>query len=91
MTVSEILTSAADLIEKYGWIQDCWGDKSRGFDLLESITRACPRGDENYLPSYKAISDYLKGRALTVWNDEPGRTKEEVIAALRGAAKASKG
>lgn len=86
MTVSEILEAAAGLIERYGWIQRQWGNKSSGFDLAESITQACPPGDKNYVPAYRVISAHLKGCSLIFWNDEPGRTKEEVIAALRGAA-----
>jgi len=34
------------------------------------------------------LLEYLGQRGVSNWNDYPGRTKEQVVAALRGAARA---
>lgn len=43
--------------------------------------------DMKACPAYQAVKDYLNHPGtLYVWNDALGRTKDEVIAVLRGAA-----
>lgn len=63
---------AADLIEQYGWIQGSFGDHQHGFCLLRAIEPGSVDALYRELPM-----------GLIVWNDEPGRTKEQVLAFLR--------
>ena len=88
--VGKVLDAAADYIEGYGWCQ---------YKLEDGRGRACLMGallrvwsDETIEHRY-AVLDRLAGllgrsvNSIALWNDAPGRTKEEVIAALRGAAR----
>lgn len=98
-TVSEILNAAADLLEKPGaWTT---GDYARGDDCFCALGAICeiegqvkPRGN---VVVEKEESDASRAFALFVmgepepyhvarWNDAPGRTQAEVVAALRAAA-----
>ena len=94
--VGEILLEAANYIERHGWCQ---------FRLATKEGEVCARGairrvldistDEVQVltrEEAKAIwrlFEYLGQRSVSNWNDYPGRTKEQVVAALRGAARAS--
>lgn len=101
LKTSEVLDLAADMIEKYGWVQGIEGwDKGYGAGLcLEGgIVAALGRSlgsSPNRItmremwacPAYKAVQGYLGVRPpLWWWNDDLSRTKEEVIEVLRAAA-----
>ena len=99
MDTHEVLDLAADIIEEQGWTQgpDGWPDNpdDTGPVCIEgALTRAmgldyfadCAKVVES--PAMRVLSAHL-GRALIhpfEWNDQEGRTAEEVIAALREAA-----
>jgi len=88
MTTCEILLKAADLIERDGWCQ--------GADLKQvdgKPARCAERAIEEFLTSrrkfwevMRALRNHVTVNTVWEWNDAPGRTKEEVIAGLRGAA-----
>jgi len=84
---ADYLNDAADLIEKYGWHQFDFGDETVGYCVLGAIRKAVPLDRVRYarrvLDAYAEIDARVKQDAA-VWNDTPGRTKEEVLAALRG-------
>lgn len=99
-TVSEVLDRAADLLGEWGW---CQGGARKGdsFCALGAIwfaaSGAPPVGVT--LPYTGERSLYLAGRDafgrvtggnLGSWNDEPGRTKKQVVVKLREAAELSK-
>lgn len=95
--VSEILETAADVIEKRGWTQGVYVD-ANGVCMLGAISTAVTgdprlywRDIANFFPGQtpvvKALSAYLEGEWPPQFNDRPGRTKQEVLDALRGAAK----
>lgn len=106
MSTSEILNKAADLIERYGWVQigdtpnsNPWGGAGKPMCLEGGILAAMGLeptvnglGDEQdailtACPAYKAVQEYLDHPyRLYRYNDKEGRTAEEVIATLRGAA-----
>lgn len=72
---------------------DPWGEESDTAPLcLEGAIFAAAgwdRRDERWgCPAYRAVDDYLGllSFPLFFFNDEPGRTPEEVVAVLRGAA-----
>jgi hypothetical protein len=87
---------AYELLEKADWTQGAFARDSKGVyvDLYsEEAVSFCSVGaigrancGEAY-PHHKvvALCNLLEVNLLTKWNDDPDRTKEEVIAALRGA------
>ena len=86
MELAEIYSRAADYIEKHGWTQGInesgLGEVCLYGALLHSNTY--PSANE----ALKELDKVLGGRyaASAIWNDTPGRTKEEVIAFLREQA-----
>lgn len=100
--VAADLRAAADVLERDGWTQRTWKDsdgrrcaaqalctvvelhtvKASGeFDVLSF--------DRDYGRALDALSQQVGMHAVTDWNDAPGRTAAEVIAALRAAADAA--
>lgn len=86
--VADVLNGAADLIERDGWCQGtpqgdgpvCAGvaicRSSNGVRLqTEAITR---------------LTRHTGWSSVIGWNDSPGRTKTEVVAALRTVAREAK-
>lgn len=92
MKTSETLNRAADMIEERGWAQrEGWANEGGPLCLeggIEAATSITTRRDFIACPAYRAVADYLNygEKPLYWWNDQRGRTKEEVIEALRGAA-----
>ena len=101
-TPQGILNAAADLIERTGWTQgfsalDSYGDSC----YISSPAATCYCAYGAVIKSHADLGggrgllgpafDIFRANAQTTdgvidWNDQPGRTKEEVIAALRGAS-----
>lgn len=85
---SDILNEAADLIEKFGWIQGNYGAEECGYCALGAILAV--DFDDDY--SIHSFNNYIQDNhpdmnlGAVEWNDTPGRTKEEVISTLRKAA-----
>jgi hypothetical protein len=89
----QILIGAADALEQHGWIQGAL-QTNRGRCVLGAIganwglTTDADKCDAaaKFLAHINLLSqDDPWG--LAAWNDEPGRTKGEVVTALREAAK----
>ncbi len=90
-----VLLDAAKYIEKYGWTQG--GFFSQPHSDLDKRP-ACAWGaigsvaeweDKLTTKAYMLLYRHLGckgGCGVPKWNDTPGRTKEQVVAALRGAA-----
>ena len=98
--IADVLDSAADLIERDGWI----GDVDSGASVPVSamcVQVACSQSTESFPLSLEAtyalaaslginVNRTQPSRCLSAvweWNDTPGRTEQEVLAALRRAAK----
>ena len=96
-TPQAILNAAADLIERTGWTQmyiacDKDGDSCDPcspaavcFCLLGALDAQCS-DKEHWYSAHKLLLRRIIGPSVSLWNDDPDRTKEEVIAALRGAS-----
>ena len=94
--VGKVLLEAADYIEWHGWCQhvvsNAKGEVCAMGAIAECLSR---RGNGSSFAARERVwgylSKYLNGSlpalALEIWNDMPGRTKEQVVAALRGAAR----
>jgi hypothetical protein len=88
-----ILTNAADLLEQRGWIQG-QRQSSKGRCVLGAIgfhwtetTDADTCYAANKLLAQINLLTAEDLWSLAAWNDEPGRTKAEVVTALREAAR----
>jgi len=89
-TPGVLLLEAADYIEKNGWCQKmAYQHSSNG------MTSSCAiwalvlmrKGDfKNWDIAVNRLSTYTEDGNIPNWNDTPGRTKEEVVSALREAA-----
>ena len=88
--VAGVLNGAADLIERDGWIQG----EPRGADgrlcmvraLGDVIGGATPWRSDLYDAATAALQETTGVFLVSAWNDQSGRTKAEVVAALRAAA-----
>jgi hypothetical protein len=95
-----LLLDAQELIAR-GWCQDVAAVSrngraveptsihARGWSALGALTaayRSYPAHDgEARLAFAVARRALARGRALDTWNDEPGRTREQVVAAFQAA------
>jgi hypothetical protein len=76
--------AAANDIERHGWVQGRLGAEAGGPRCLIGALLAVDVTDDEALPLVR----YLGWRwrligTLVIWNDDPMRTKEQVIFALR--------
>lgn len=89
MIISEVLNDATDLIEREGWYP---GDDSAGTDPAcagNAILRVSMEDAAAQLGAWRALWEHIGGTDLPdiwEWNDEPGRTKERVVATMRATA-----
>jgi len=94
VTESDVLERAADLLEEFGWCQGKAGSKEEGeFCMFGALITAQDDVKGPHRGVYKATRclDDLGGGNFIDWNDAPGRTKAEVVAALRAAAQKARG
>lgn len=94
-TKCDLLHRAADLLEEFDWCRVSWGSKAEGRFCAHGALMAATAdyglgfsGDGPYAEAMRAWQQRTGGGVLA-WNDAPGRTKTEVIAALREAAEAA--
>lgn len=86
-TVQKTLTSARDLLLKYGWIQHDDGSRSKGFcagGAIDASTKNYGRMND----ASEALKDaFPRRRSIVAFNDQRGRTKRQVIAMFNKAIK----
>jgi hypothetical protein len=82
VSVQDTLDRTADLIEETGWIQDQFGSENLGYCLAGALRRVAPASE--YYDARDEIHKRIGTEHVTIWNDAPERTKEDVIAMLRG-------
>lgn len=85
MKTSEVLSTAALLIEENGWTQHQLRSEDGAYCLVGAIRAATD------VPSWSTELRTLKALHLgdgfaADWNDRPGRTKRQVLRKLRRAA-----
>lgn len=93
MLPSEAMVKASEIIEEYGWSQAMLGSKLDGFCLDGAVATAHGWPDEFDGYAYDRTRSVLVQFVRTkfqggpiLFNDHPGRTKEEVLEMLRWAA-----
>jgi hypothetical protein len=89
----QVLLDAADSIERLGWIQHALGTGSGPRCVLGAIHFAGAERGSGWLwtgtiDAVTKMHAALGRNNLPVWNDAPGRTKDEVLALLRRVATA---
>lgn len=99
VTAADVLNRAADLLEEFGWQQVVRGSKRSGImcavgavgeafrDFGAPLDRAYYFG-EGVEVALKSVG-IRDSDGLWIFNDADGRTKAEVVAKLREAAKAA--
>lgn len=83
-TVLRALVEAAELLDSVGWIQHDGGNSKIGFCALGALNLTALGW--NMFNNCKLSLARAMGTAsykIVEWNDKPGRTKEEVLAAFR--------
>lgn len=102
--VAEVLDRAADLIEPVGaWTQHVFARNAAGKPTGLSAFSGppvcyCALGATSYAAGDNSAADSaadallrdIVGGDIDEWNDAPGRTQAEVVAALRSAAEAAR-
>lgn len=103
MTAPEVLEAAADLLERPGaWTQGAFARDRKGWPQVSHDCRAicfCAVGAiyrvSGYGPAtseaFSHLSSQVRRNNIGEWNDKPNRTQSEVVAALRQAARQSRG
>lgn len=95
-SASEVLINAAKYIEKHGWCQGHYRDNDGTvcvMGAIDTVTRKRADYIAPYLGAKNLLLDYLnEGRhfqwkSLPQWNDSTYRTKEQVLQAMREAAR----
>lgn len=89
MTPQEILSAAADLIEEHGWVQGEYGDEEYGFCAMGAVYVAASYSatDRDRGNAVNRLAASVGYNAVVYWNDSIAQSKEEVITALRKAAR----
>ncbi len=77
-----ILHAAADRIERDGWCQGSFEYAGR----VCMVAAICDVAGDAFLRGEGIIylEDRIGTQNLMAWNDDPGRTQEQVVTALRG-------
>ena len=81
---SDIFMKPSALILKYGWIKHFFGSPEEGFCMLGALRYSCKTQPE-YDRKLDRLCLGIRGEWVGTWNDAPGRTKRQVLAALRKA------
>lgn len=88
------LQCTADLLEETGW---SWGGHRPRLCILQAVAAVTGHDEErdsgrDTVPElvsnavFAVLSRYVGGEGFMAWESEPGRTQDEVVAALRSAA-----
>lgn len=99
MNVDETLDKAADLIERDGWCQGVLRTATGEHCALGAIVETIAGGgitdralaqsvwtNPDVIDARNALYETIGNKTIANWNDEPKRTKTEVVAALRDTA-----
>lgn len=68
----------SEVIKKYGWIQGAMGNRDIGYCLMGAMYAAAKRNSDEFYRIFKKLNRKV-AKAPLDWNDNPKRTKEEVI------------
>lgn len=81
------LLQAADYINQYGWCQGTFKNEQGQVCIVGALGAVTQQYKSIHIYSQMRLKiTKLIGCGATIWNDVPGRTKDEVVAMLRKAA-----
>lgn len=88
MTPREVLLAAADLLSMVGWARGEF-NRDKPMDVLKAIKLAAANVNDSADVVAGAMNLLRRhiGSAVSVWSWEDGRTRDEVVRALREAAR----
>src|SRR5258708_2082962 len=81
----QVLLNAAELLERDGWIQGCFGSRDGPKCLVGSMLYMTKELSPYFWEARTRLGERTNGNPVG-WNDTPGRTKEQVIALLYDCA-----
>lgn len=81
-----ILFTAADYIEEHGWCQNIGKAPDGRCDVMTAISRQCSTSGPDWRRAVDTFALVIGDVDICVWNDQPGRTKTEIVDRLREAA-----
>ena len=84
--VSGVLSEAAELIRRHGWVQRKSGSIGEGFCLIGAVINVTRDKHQCFLAN-EALIRASGTISIVTWNDTEGRTKEEVLELLERAAR----
>jgi hypothetical protein len=86
--VADVLDDAADLLERNGWAPGIGDGGHCALGALYHVAGPSHRRENQLaVDALVAALGLERGYAVAVWNDDPGRTKQQVLDAFRAAAK----
>jgi hypothetical protein len=101
---ARVLDTAADLIDKHGWVQRSWGSEKTGYCALGATLHAMGEltATPIPLPDFNGVIARANGAlaaeigldsnsGIVGWNDAFDRTQDEVVDHMRWAAKRLRG
>jgi len=80
------LLMAAALLRRRGWCQNAYMDNGGRYCVAGAIGNVTQGNNALWGETMKKLTQFLSFNAPT-WNDRPGRTADEAIAALEDCAK----
>jgi hypothetical protein len=95
-TVEETLRRALQVLEQKGWCQgalardrygvsvDCFDVNAESVCMIGALHLAIPSKQIGITDAANALGDIIRD-SIALWNDRPGRTKDEVIAMFKAA------
>ena len=93
--VADALDDAAGALEALGWCQGAFESVTGKRCALGAIEAACKQQGAGYVDAHlQMAAEHQLGTHIGIghfcipkWNDQPGRTEQQVLDALRAAAK----
>jgi len=88
--VADVLNRAADLLESNGWCQFALEDDAGAHCAMGALLAVDTGAATNVLsfsPTGRVAFNAMRGRHIATWNNDPRRTKQDVLDAFRSAAK----
>lgn len=83
MNTGDILLAACDVLDKRGWCQGLIQNGDGNVCALGALALVCTGDafdwmDEDFLTARSALMEHLPCGSVSVWNNRPGRTAEDV-------------
>ncbi len=86
MTAAEALSKARDVLAERGWCQRTYQDQDGRVCLVTALTYAAGVDEgEAWSEAYGLLGRVSGEPVLSAWNDDPSRSYEDVVLALKEA------